>query len=256
MCLSCGCGNPWDDHHDWRNITQTDLLFAAEAAGVGTREVAHNIGASCPAPLPPEQIVAAMLSQPSVLSDIDGVLANYTHALATAVSARFGINLDYTFASYHLDTALDDEQHLWAESWRHSPAAMMNITPNWHAIDCLNTLSATGIAVTIASSRPQAVAQATAEWLDRTGVQRSLTVLDGHASKHQIARQYGPDRPLVWIDDDPKLWVTEVRPGVEIWCPRHAYTPADPPAGVHVFTNWREVLTAILDMVDAVPGSI
>ena len=43
MCLSCGCGEPNDNHGDPRHITQDMLQAAAEAAEIGTDEAAHNI---------------------------------------------------------------------------------------------------------------------------------------------------------------------------------------------------------------------
>ena len=43
MCMSCGCGNPDDDHGDSRNITMNDLNRAAEAAGTTRDKVVQNI---------------------------------------------------------------------------------------------------------------------------------------------------------------------------------------------------------------------
>lgn len=43
MCISCGCGNPDDDHGDARNITLKDLDQAAEAAGTTRHRVLQNI---------------------------------------------------------------------------------------------------------------------------------------------------------------------------------------------------------------------
>jgi hypothetical protein len=43
MCLSCGCGNPNDDHGDQRNITMDDLNQAAQAAGTTRDKVLQNI---------------------------------------------------------------------------------------------------------------------------------------------------------------------------------------------------------------------
>ena len=43
MCLSCGCGQPNDDHGDARNITMNDLNQAAEAAGTTRDKVLQNI---------------------------------------------------------------------------------------------------------------------------------------------------------------------------------------------------------------------
>ncbi len=43
MCVSCGCGQPNDDHGDSRNITLDDLNRAAEAAGTTRARVLQNI---------------------------------------------------------------------------------------------------------------------------------------------------------------------------------------------------------------------
>jgi hypothetical protein len=43
MCVSCGCGQPNDDHGDSRNITQNDLNNAAQAAGTTPNQVVQNI---------------------------------------------------------------------------------------------------------------------------------------------------------------------------------------------------------------------
>jgi hypothetical protein len=43
MCLSCGCGRPYDDRGDRRNITMSDLDRAAEAAGTTRDKVIQNI---------------------------------------------------------------------------------------------------------------------------------------------------------------------------------------------------------------------
>jgi hypothetical protein len=43
MCLSCGCGEPNENHGDPRNITMQKLEEAAEAANISTQEAAQNI---------------------------------------------------------------------------------------------------------------------------------------------------------------------------------------------------------------------
>ena len=43
MCLSCGCGEPDDNHGDPRHITLEMLHAAAEAAEITDDEAAHNI---------------------------------------------------------------------------------------------------------------------------------------------------------------------------------------------------------------------
>ena len=46
MCLSCGCGEPNDNHGDPRHITLEMLEQAAEAAECATEDAANNIVAA------------------------------------------------------------------------------------------------------------------------------------------------------------------------------------------------------------------
>ncbi len=46
MCLSCGCGEPDDNHGDERHIILADLQAAAEAAEISAEEAANNIVAA------------------------------------------------------------------------------------------------------------------------------------------------------------------------------------------------------------------
>ena len=43
MCISCGCGDPDDDHGDSRNLTLNDIDQAAMAAGTTRDKVLQNI---------------------------------------------------------------------------------------------------------------------------------------------------------------------------------------------------------------------
>jgi hypothetical protein len=42
MCLTCGCGEPNDDHGDSRHITYDDLKEAANAAEISLDEAVKN----------------------------------------------------------------------------------------------------------------------------------------------------------------------------------------------------------------------
>ena len=55
MCISCGCGEAFDDHGNDGNITahteldlltEEDLLRAAEAQGIDVEEVRSNVKAA------------------------------------------------------------------------------------------------------------------------------------------------------------------------------------------------------------------
>ena len=43
MCLSCGCGEPEDNHGDPANITLSMMEAAAKAAECSVDQAAHNI---------------------------------------------------------------------------------------------------------------------------------------------------------------------------------------------------------------------
>jgi hypothetical protein len=48
MCLTCGCGEPNDDHGDSRHITMDQLNRAAEAAEIDVDEAARNFQETYP----------------------------------------------------------------------------------------------------------------------------------------------------------------------------------------------------------------
>jgi hypothetical protein len=48
MCLTCGCGEPHDDHGDPRHITYEDLKNAAEAAEISVDEALKNLQETLP----------------------------------------------------------------------------------------------------------------------------------------------------------------------------------------------------------------
>ena len=45
MCLSCGCGEPNEDHGNPANITYDDLKEAADSEGLTVEQAADNIKA-------------------------------------------------------------------------------------------------------------------------------------------------------------------------------------------------------------------
>ena len=48
MCLTCGCGEPNDNHGDGRHIIMDDLNNAADAADVSVDEAARNLQETYP----------------------------------------------------------------------------------------------------------------------------------------------------------------------------------------------------------------
>lgn len=43
MCMSCGCGEPYDDHGNSDNIVFDDIKKAADAEGISTEQAVENI---------------------------------------------------------------------------------------------------------------------------------------------------------------------------------------------------------------------
>jgi len=43
MCMSCGCGQPNEEHGNPANITYDELQAAAQAAGIDAETAADNI---------------------------------------------------------------------------------------------------------------------------------------------------------------------------------------------------------------------
>jgi hypothetical protein len=48
MCLTCGCGEPNDNHGDSRHIIMDDLNNAADAADISVDEAARNLQETYP----------------------------------------------------------------------------------------------------------------------------------------------------------------------------------------------------------------
>lgn len=46
MCMSCGCGEPYDDHGNPDNIVFEDVKKAADAEGISVEKAVENIRAA------------------------------------------------------------------------------------------------------------------------------------------------------------------------------------------------------------------
>lgn len=185
--------------------------------------------------------------KPTIVCDVDGVLACLESAAIGGVNARFGTA--YTLDSakqYSFEGWLPPEQWAWLAVQFDTPAFYSTMAPDYRGIDALAKLYAAGYYVIIASDRPDAVTPATKQWLADAGVGYD-EIHDGKDIKAQIAGQYGPDAPMILIDDDPKKMLL-ARQGVEVWAPRFRWTPMD--LGLpftFVFVDWSEVTERLLD---------
>jgi 5'(3')-deoxyribonucleotidase len=244
MCLSCGCGRPYDSHPpETRHITAIELEQAARASGISLEQAAQNIlkGVIQLRGAPPEP---PSLVRPTLLVDIDGVLAFLTELAVTALNARFGTELVVSEVPFYwIEDHLPPDQGRWLVDLFEQPITYANLAPDYAGIAAVTALHDADYHVIVSSDRPPTARHITEQWLDKWRVPYDELVLKGPGGKESIASQHGPDDPLILFDDDPRKQLTVPRPGVELWSPQRPWTPRRVvPDGVWVFERWDDVL--------------
>lgn len=251
MCLTCGCNLPLTDHGDGRNITHQDLLAAAEAADITPDRAAANLVATERAmhdTLDAGALFTAAAGRPTIISDIDGVLAFTSEAVTAAVNARFGLSLLVREqATYSLAPRLTRDQAAWVDGLFGRGPFLSNLAPDAHALDSLDVLHDAGFEVLVCTERPLAAHTATAAWLSDWDVSHDELLMPGPGGKPAALAGYGPDNPAVLLDDDPSKWLTVARPGVPVWTPRRPWTPTTWARyeNVWVFDRWDELVSRL-----------
>ncbi|MDB5910988.1 MAG: hypothetical protein JWP34_5105 [Massilia sp.] len=230
MCLSCGC-NMVDRAHDDRSITLTVLAAAAEAAGISVREAAANIRDSLPIPGP----------LPALFFDVDGTLAFQPEASMVAVNARFGASyLTVEGDTYPFVASLPEEQAAWLTGRLDSGIIHANLAPDTKAIGVLHRAQKHGYNIAICTERPPAQQELTAAWLKAWRVPCDRLYVVGRGGKQDLLAQYGPDDPVILVDDSPFNAQLVPRDGVQVWQPARPYN-SGPPDGVWRFDHWHDV---------------
>ena len=186
----------------------------------------------------------AAKERPTMLIDIDGTIGFSIPSLVASLNARFGVDLLVTdWTRYNFQTSLTPEQSEWVNRQHLSKTFHLNLTPDWHGIDAVNTLFTAGFYVVIATNRDPVLTGVTETWLDQWGVKRSLTLV-GPTTKVDYCKAH-PN--TVAVDDDPAKIALLPPLGVPLWMPRRAYTPswAESAKDVHVFDDWATVLASV-----------
>lgn len=231
MCLTCGCRLPDQSHGDARNITFSNLTAAAEAAGITVREAVANIRDCLPIPGP----------LPALFFDVDGTLAFQPEASIVAVNARFGSSLLTVEAdSYPFAASLPEGQAAWLTAQLDSGIVPANLAPDTKAISVAARAQAHGYNIAICTERPPAQQELTAAWLKACGVPFDRLFVVGPGGKVDLLAQYGPDDPVILIDDSPIVAQVVPRDGVQVWQPARPYNTG-PPQGVWRFEHWHDV---------------
>ena len=190
----------------------------------------------------PTDEIVKRAARPTILSDIDGVLAFESEAEIGALNAAFGYQIHPLLHPSMLNLVPAD--HVWLESLKATSSFIWSVAPDYHGLDALLAIAEAGYDVIIASERPASLAVVTESWFRRWSPdlrKQAKFVLEGPGSKVRTADSFGPKDPLVWIDDDVKFW-TRARPGVSIWTPKLPWNDQVPPPGVTRFGKWAKLL--------------
>jgi hypothetical protein len=187
-------------------------------------------------------VFAQAMSRPTIISDIDGVLANYVSAACEAVNGHFATQ--YTpMAWWSYRGPFSADEYDWLVSERFGDGAFwMAESPHYDAIAALGALGAQGYHLIISSEAPAEQRSARVAWLEHYEVPYNELYLVGPGGKAELCAGFDAEHPAVLIDDNPARWVDCAHEGIEILCPRTPYCPviASEP-NVTIFDRFSEV---------------
>jgi hypothetical protein len=169
------------------------------------------------------------MSRPVVVSDIDGIIADWVSSACQAVNAHFGTS--YTpMVFWQWRGPFSDEERAWLADERHSDSAFwMALSPFDEMIETLHTLAIAGYRLVLSSEAPADQRGARTAWLQYHEVPYNELYLVGTGGKVALCSQATASNPIVLIDDCPDRWMDcATIEGVEIFCPRRSYTPEIP----------------------------
>jgi uncharacterized HAD superfamily protein len=180
------------------------LYNAAIAAAIPLEQVAQNVQQAI-GQQDPMQIMTALLSQPHIVCDIDGTLAERDLATCLVVNARFGTSYIYDdITSPHAEDWMDNQVASgWYERYHHDPEFLKNLSPYQDGLWALWSLHQGGYQITIASDREAVLGDVSRHWLDQWGV-RYDDVQIGDGEKLRLAEEASLQNPVVFFDDNPE----------------------------------------------------
>jgi hypothetical protein len=166
-----------------------------------------------------------------------------------AVNQRFGT--DYTLQHYvHPDARhwMPSDHHDHFMEFVRDPEVYGHLAALPGSIEAVLDLAAHDCNIVITSHRPPAALQPTRDWLLRHGVAYAQLEVD-FGSKAALATRYGPDRPLIFLDDDPTLIkiLALPRPGIEVWLLQTPYTGQVDLSLCRLFADWPQLQAALLE---------
>lgn len=182
--------------------------------------------------------------RPTILCDVDNTLAWTLNQSLAMLNAKFNTNMRLSDVTvYHFAANLPFEQSTWLKAQYARNMTYVNLAPDFHAIDAVNTLYDRGYNVVIGTSRDAMMKNVTAAWLDEWGVKRSDLVV-GETAKVDYVAQHSN---VIAIDDDPSTALKIASMNAQVWIPERTYTPSwcssSKMMNVQVFNDWNSLLT-------------
>jgi len=228
MCLSCGCHQPLEDHGDARNIDFAKLRSSATAAGITDVEAARNIMDGV-LDMRNSDVASGIdalhhgLLTCTVMTDMDNTLAFTNEELCGIINAMFGRHFDpMDFSQHQLAYYLNADQLAKILEVTHRPEYYTTMAPDLDAIRAIRAMNRHNIPIIVATGSPHNVYEAKEKWLHDWDVPYGTLVV-GPDVKDEMAKKFGPDNPLLIIDDDPMVAYTMPRPGVQVIMPGRPY---------------------------------
>lgn len=228
------------------------LRQVAHAGNTSLSEAAWNIPrtlqvASVPG-WPPEPFHAA--TRPTLIWDVDNVLAFTGEAICGALNARFGSDYDVMTQTFYQGTLLPGQLPGGQASWLMAELATFRIfatcAPDWRAIDTMTAAQAAGYHCWIVTERAPDLAAKTADWLKSWGVRNppAVTAVGVGNKPRVISSRYGayrlPGSAAVLIDDNPLTRMTVAREGLDVWLPARPYNGGPERPHTRSFTDWQQ----------------
>jgi uncharacterized HAD superfamily protein len=176
---------------------------AAYAAGIPSDLAYENLGRALAQDTMLRAFIAAA-SQPRVVCDIDGTLAQRDQAALVAINAKFDTQYRYTDMKTTKEDWIDDpEAAEWYKSHRHDDIFLVDLPAYENAIWGLWSLRSGGYHITIASDREDKLLSLSKTWLREHGVEYD-DIHIGKDEKLKIAEASSPDDSVIFIDDNPE----------------------------------------------------
>ena len=191
-------------------------------------------------------VFAKSAQRPTIMCDVDNTLAWSMNQSLGMLNAMFHTNISLQDVTvYHFEANLPFEQSTWLKKQYARSTTYVNVAPDFHAIDAINTLHDRGYNVVIATSRDSQMKSVTENWLNEWGVKHNDLFVGPTVKSEYVTA----NKNVVAIDDDPSTALELAALGAKVFIPERTYTPlwckSSKMTTVQVFSVWDTVLNQL-----------